>query len=300
MKFPPKLSRGDKVAIISPAGKINRQIAERGGELLRQQGFSVEIGIHAFDTEGIFAGADFARAADMQNALDDKSIKAIFFTRGGYGSLRTHLLLNWSSFFKHPKWLVGFSDITVFHAYLSRHNIASAHGVMTAWYEQNEVLTDSFLQLMGLLKGEKPDYLIIPNELNRNGVASGILTGGNLSIIQSLRGTPLDISPKGKILFIEDIDEHNYHIDRMVMNLKAGGVLEKISGLVVGYFTRMKDGETPFGKNAYEIIREAVAPYKYPVIFGLQAGHELPNYSLIMGSRISLNISDNKVTIKTL
>jgi len=300
MKFPPKLSQGDKVAIISPAGKINRQIAEQGGELLRRQEFRVEIGIHAFDAEGIFAGPDLARAADMQKALDDKSIKAVFFTRGGYGSLRTHLLLNWSSFFKHPKWLVGFSDITVFHAYLSHHNIASVHGVMTAWYEQNEVLADSFLQLIGLLKGEKPDYSVIPNELNKNGVASGILTGGNLSIIQSLRGTPLDISPKGKILFIEDIDEHHYHIDRMIMNLKAGGVLEQISGLVVGYFTRMKDGETPFGKNAYQIIKEAVAPYKYPVIFGLQAGHELPNYPLLMGSEMSLYVSDNEVIMKTL
>ncbi len=300
MKFPSKLGPGDKVAIISPAGKIDRQIAERGGELLRQQGFRVEIGAHAFDKDGMFAGSDFSRAADMQKALDDKSIKAIFFTRGGYGSLRTHLLLNWSSFFKKPKWLVGFSDITVFHAYLSRHNIASVHGVMTAWFEQNEVFTESFLQLMELLKGEKLDYLVNPNELNRNGVVSGILTGGNLSIIQSLRGTPLDISPKGKILFIEDINEHHYHIDRMIMNLKAGGVLKQISGLVVGYFTVMKDEETPFGKNAYQIIREAVAPYKYPLVFGLQSGHELPNYPLLMGSKILLDVSENKVIIKTL
>ncbi len=300
MKFPPKLSPGDKVSIISPASKIEREIAEHSADLLRQQGFIVEIGMHAFDKEGVFAGSDLARASDMQNALNDKSIKAIFFTRGGYGSLRTHLLLNWSSFFKKPKWLCGFSDITVFHAYLSRHKIASVHGVMTAWFEKEEVLTDSFLQMMDLLRGEKLDYLVQPHELNRNGLASGILTGGNLSIIQSLRGTTLDIIPKGKILFIEDIDEHFYHIDRMMQNLKAGGILEQLSGLVAGYFTGIKDGETPFGKTAYQIIKDAVASYHYPVVFGLQSGHELPNYPLLIGSRISLDVSENKVIIKTL
>jgi muramoyltetrapeptide carboxypeptidase len=300
MKLPPYLLPGDKVSIISPAGKIERKIAERGAELLRQQGFRVEIGQYAFDEEGVFAGSDFARAADMQKAFDDKSIKAIFFSRGGYGSIRTHLLLNWSAFFKKPKWLIGFSDITVFHAYLSSHNIASVHGVMTAWFEKDGVLTGSFLQLMDLLKGKSPDYSLIPNNLNRNGAASGILTGGNLSIIQSLRGTPLDISPKGKILFIEDIDEHHYHLDRMMQNLKAGRVLEQLSGLVAGYFTGIKDGETPFGKTAYEIIKEAVAPYRYPVVFGFQAGHELPNYPLLMGSKILLNVSDDQVIIKTL
>ena len=300
MKFPPYLQQGDKVSIISPAGKIERQIAERGAELLREQGLRVEIGQHAFDEECMFAGSDFARADDMQKALDDKTIKAIFFSRGGYGSLRTHRLLNWSSFFKKPKWLIGFSDITVFHAYLSCHNIASVHGVMTVWFEKDEVLTDSFLQMMELLRGKVPEYSVTPHGLNRNGVASGILTGGNLSIIQSLRGTPLDISPKGKILFIEDIDEHHYHLDRMMLNLKAGHVLEQLSGLVAGYFTGIKDGETPFGKTAYEIIKEAVAPYRYPVVFGFQSGHELPNYPLLMGSRISLDISEYQVIIKTL
>jgi len=300
MKFPPKLSPGDKVSIISPASKIDRQIAERAAELLRQQGFRVEIGLHAFDRDGMFAGSDPERAADMQKVLNDKSVKAIFFTRGGYGSIRTHQLINWSSYFKKPKWLIGFSDITVFHAYLSRHNIASVHGVMSAWFEQDEVLTDSFLRMMNMLMGDKPEYLLQPHELNRNGLASGILTGGNLSIIQSLRGTPLDISPKGKILFIEDIDERHYHLDRMMQNLKVGGVLGQLSGLVAGYFTGMKDGETPFGKTAYQIIKDAVAEYRYPVVFGMQSGHELPNYPLLLGSRISLNVSEDKVIIKTL
>lgn len=300
MKFPSYLKPGDKVTIISPAGKIDRQVAERGAELLRQQGFMVEIGRHAFDAEGVFAGSDSGRVADMQKALNDKSIKAIFFSRGGYGSIRTHLGLNWSSFFKRPKWLVGFSDITVFHAYLSRHEIASVHGVMNAWFEKDGMLTSSFLQMMELLGGKAPEYELTPHVLNRCGQAAGTLTGGNLSIIQSLRGTALDISPKGKILFIEDIDEHYYHLDRLMMNLKAGGILEHLSGVVAGYFTGIKDGETPYGKTVAEIIKEAVAPYRYPVVFGFPAGHELPNFPLIMGSKISLNITEKQVIIKTI
>jgi len=300
MKYPSFLKPGDKVAIISPAGIIGHQTVERGAELLRQQGFQVTIGLHASDAKGFFAGSDIDRANDMQKVLNDKSVKAIFFSRGGYGSVRTHLRLNWSSFFRKPKWLIGFSDITVFHAYLSRHNIASVHGVMTAWFEQDGTPTSGFLRMISMLRGNTPVFEVSPHELNRCGSASGILTGGNLSIIQSLRGTSLDISPKGKILFIEDIDERLYHLDRMMMNLKAGRVLEQISGLVVGYFSGMKEQETPFGKKAYEIIREAVESYRYPVVFGFQAGHELPNYPLLLGSRISLVVSEKQVIIKTL
>jgi muramoyltetrapeptide carboxypeptidase len=197
----------------------------------------------------------------------------------------------------NPKWLIGFSDVTVFHAHLARHKIASIHGVMPSKFEHDGGLTDSFLKLMEMLAGNAPDYQVPAHELNRTGTASGILTGGNLSIIQSLRGTALDIRPKGKILLIEDIHELHYHLDRMMQNLKAGGVLEQLSGLIVGYFTRMRDGETPFGRTACQIIREAVEPYDYPVVFGFPSGHELPNHPLLMGSRISLEVSDAGATI---
>ena len=291
MKFPPYLAPGDMVSMISPAGIIDREAVERGAELLRQRGFEVQIGRHAFDEDGVFSGSDPARAADMQEALDDPSIKAIFFTRGGYGCLRTHLLLDWSSFLKHPKWLVGFSDTTVFHAWLSHHGIASVHGVMASRFEKDGALTDSFLRMMDLLGGEPPEYIVPSHELNRTGTASGVLTGGNLSVIQSLRGTPLDIMPQGRILFIEDIGEYHYHLDRMMQNLKAGGILEQLSGLIVGYFTGLKDGGIPFAKTSCEIIREAVDPYRYPVVFGFPAGHELPNDPLLMGGRIALDVS---------
>lgn len=298
MRFPPYLLPGDRVAIISPAGKVERLVVERGAELLSQQGFEVKIGRHAFGEDGVFSATDVARAADMQEALDDESIKAIFFSRGGYGCLRTHLRLDWSSFFKRPKWLVGFSDVSVFHAHLSRHHVASIHGVMPSSFERDQTLTGSFLKTMDLLAGGAIEYEVTPHKLNRFGTASGILTGGNLTILQSLRGTPLDLVPDGRILFIEDIHEYHYHLDRMMQNLKVGGVLERISGLLVGHFTGMRDGQTPFAKNAYEIIREAVEPCGYPVAFGFPAGHEMPNDPLLMGGQISLDVSDPAVQVR--
>ena len=297
MKFPPYPAPGDKVAMISPAGIVRREVVERGAELLRQQGFMVRIGRHAFDEDGVFAGCDAARAADMQDALDDPAIKAVFFNRGGYGCLRTHLQLDWSHFLKHPKWLVGFSDITVFHAYLSRQGIASIHGLMASWFENDGTPTDGFLRMMGVLGGNFPEYALPPHELNRAGTATGILTGGNLSVLQSLRGTPLDIVPEGRILFIEDIGEYRYHLDRMMQNLKAGGILERISGLIVGYFTGMKDGGTPFARTSYQIISEVAAPYRYPVVFGFPAGHEQPNQPLLMGGTVTLDVSPNAALV---
>jgi muramoyltetrapeptide carboxypeptidase len=270
----------------------------KAAELLRRQGFRVKTGKHVLDEDGVFAGPDAARAADMQKALDDPSIRAVFFSRGGYGCLRTHQLLDWTKFHRDPKWLVGFSDNTVFHNYLSRRKTASIHGAMAASFEHDGAPSGSFLKLMDMLAGVDAVHEIAPHPLNRTGKATGVLTGGNLSIIQSLRGTALDLEPKGKILFIEDIDELNYRIDRMMQNLKAGGVLEEINGLIVGHFTRMKDGAFPYGKTALEIIREAVEPYDYPVVFGFPAGHELPNHPLLMGGRTTLDISHVRAVVR--
>lgn len=298
MRFPPYLLPGDRVAIVSPAGKVDSQVVERGAETLRQVGLEVEIGRHACSEDGVFSANDSARAFDMQKALDNESIKAIFFSRGGYGCLRTHLRLDWSSFFQNPKWLIGFSDITVFHAYLSRHHVASVHGVMPSMFERNQALTESFLKSISMLMNGTSQYEVAPHPMNRVGTAFGILTGGNLTILQSLRGTPLDLIPEGRILFIEDIHEYHYHLDRMMQNLKVGGVLARISGLLVGHFTKMRDGQTPFGKCAYETIREAVEPWDYPVVFGFPAGHELPNDPLLMGGTISLDVSHRAVHVE--
>lgn len=300
MIFPPFLKPGNKVALISPSGKMSRAVIERAAGLLEQQGFKVKVGKHAFDEHGLFAGTDAARGEDMQNALDEKSIRAIFFTRGGYGCLRTHQLLDWSRFHRHPKWLVGFSDNTVFHSYLSRQKTASIHGAMASAFEHDGAPSASFIKLMDMLAGRDVIYEFAPHPMNRVGKTSGVLAGGNLSILQSLRGTALDLKPKGKILFIEDIHELNYRIDRMMQNLKTGGVLEQLKGLIVGHFTNIKDGAADYGMTALEIIREAVEPYDYPVIFGFPAGHELPNLPLMMGCRTRLDVSNARVRVSAL
>ena len=298
MIHPPFLQKGDKIAMVSVAGKVNREPVEKARKLLEDEDFVVEIGSHAFDAYNQFAGTDADRASDMQKALDDPDVRAIFFTRGGYGSVRTFMMLDWTGFHNSPKWLVGFSDITVFHAYLSQNGVASVHGVMSSFFFEEGVRTTSFDQLNGLLRGSSLEYKIDANNLNIPGKCGGELVGGNLSILVSLRGTPLDRSLEGKVLFIEDILEFDYHIDRMMMNLKFGGVLSNLAGLIVGYFTETKPSGTPFGKSDLEIIRDAVAEYGYPVVFGFPAGHELPNYPLVMGSEISVDATVDKVFIR--
>lgn len=298
MHIPPYLSPGDKVMIVSPSGKVRREHVERGAELLEREGYEVVIGRHAFDGEGVFAGSDADRAADMQEALDDESVRAVFCSRGGYGCLRTHGLLDWSGFLQRPKWLVGFSDVTVFHSFLATRKVASVHGVMMSYFLKDGEPTESFRMTMEMLRGKMPDYQVAPHGLNVSGSAAGILTGGNLSILQSLRGTPLDVIPEGRILFIEDIHEYRYHLDRMMQNLKVGGVLERLSGLIVGHFTKMRDGDTPFSRSTEEIIRDAVEPYGYPVVFGFPAGHELPNLPLMMGGGITMEVSDHHVRLE--
>ncbi|GET30307.1 LD-carboxypeptidase [Prolixibacter sp. SD074] len=294
MIYPPYLKAGDKIAIVSPAGKVNPEIVKHGSKRLREEGFEVEIGENAFAQSGVFAGTDAERAADMQKVLDDESVKAIIFARGGYGSLRTHQLLDWSKFLQHPKWIVGFSDITVFHAFLYLNGVASVHGVMPAFFDQDGVPSESFRLTIELLKGKIPWFKEVNHPLNRGGEALGKLIGGNLSIVYSLRGTPFDLSPEGNILFIEDLSEYLYHLDRMMMNLKISGVLEQLSGLVVGHFADMKDGDTAYGKEPAEVIREAVDEYRYPVMFGFPAGHVMPNYPLIMGAQTQLIVGEKE------
>lgn len=298
MNYPSFLHPGDKVAMVSVAGKVNRETVEKAKRLLEDEKFVVGIGAHAFDAFHMFAGTDTDRASDLQKALDDPEVKAIFFTRGGYGSFRTLVQINWTGFFNYPKWLVGFSDITVFHSYLSVREMISVHGVMPAFFFENEVRTDSLDRLLDVLRGKDNEYQLMADRNNRTGKSQGILVGGNLSVLLSLRGTPLDQSFDGKVLFIEDILEYDYHIDRIMMNLLYGGALANLAGLIIGYFSDTKTGSTPFGLSALEIIGEAVTGYDYPVVYGFPAGHQLPNYPLIMGKEISMDVTQNAVVIR--
>ncbi|HWS00279.1 MAG TPA: LD-carboxypeptidase [Prolixibacteraceae bacterium] len=297
MNHPPFLQPGDKIAMVSAAGKVSRETVEKAKKLLEDEKFVVGIGPHAFDAFHMFAGVDADRATDVQNAMDDSEVKAIFFTRGGYGSFRTLVQLDWSGFFEHPKWLAGFSDITVFHSYLSARGMCSIHGVMPAFFFENEVRTDSLDRMLDVLRGKGTEYQLQANRYNRTGKSQGVLVGGNLSVLSSLRSTPLDQTFEGKVLFIEDILEYDYHIDRMMMNLLYGNALSNLAGLIVGYISDTKTGTTPFGLTALEIIREAVTGFDYPVVYGFPAGHELPNYPLVMGMEISLDVTENAVVI---
>ena len=296
---PPFLKPGSRIMVVSPSGLVERSRIESAIEILKKRGFEVLTGRHVFGSYGIYSGRDGERFSDIQSALDAKDISAIFFTRGGYGLSRIIGQIDFSGFLKHPKWIVGFSDITVLHSAINRIcSTCSIHAPVLNSFISFSETDESLLRLYAALKGQDVLYEMNDHPLNRYGNASGILTGGNLSLLYNLRGTRFDIEPEGKILFIEDVGEYLYHLDRMMMNLKNGGILSKINGLVCGGFSEMKDQDQPFGKTAEEIIADAVQEYRYPVLFGFPAGHIQPNYPLILGNKIDINISENKVTIK--
>ncbi len=292
MLFPEYLKRGDRIRIISPSGKVSKDKVLQGIELLHDEGFEVIIGRHVFDRHFQYAGTDQQRAADFQEAINDPETKAIICARGGYGSVRIIEKLDFSPMLRNPKWLVGFSDITVFHLVLNRLGLASIHGVMPAFFLENKKPSKSFFSLIKTLLSGVSAVETMPNSLNRTGDAAGELVGGNLSLIYSLQATPWQIETKGKILLLEDLSEYLYHIDRMMQNLKLSGALSQLSGLVIGGFTELQDNESPFGKSAYEIIRSAVEEYDYPVCFDIPSGHIPKNLSLIMGANYSLEVGN--------
>jgi muramoyltetrapeptide carboxypeptidase len=298
MLVPPYLEKGDKIGIVSIASKVDRDKIVPAIELLEKSGFEVIIGEHTFGAFNQFAAKDEQRAADFQKMIDNPKIKAVICSRGGYGTFRALNYIDWNRFLKHPKWIVGFSDITVLHSKLEKLSVASLHGVMPGHFLKGNKPTKAFSLLLEALNGRPTIYKIKSHRLNRNGNAKGQLTGGNLSVLYSLRGTPLDVDTGGKILFIEDLGEYLYHLDRMMMNLKNGEKLSKLAGLIIGHFTGMKDGNTPFGKNAYEIIFGAVKEYNYPVVFDFPCGHIASNYPLKCGIEAEINVTNSKTTFK--
>ncbi len=301
MKTPPYLKPGSKIRMVSPSGKISEEHILPAVEWLEKQGYAVELGRHVFAQHYQFAGTDNQRMEDMQEALDDPETTAIICSRGGYGMVRILKRLNFDQFLKFPKWLVGFSDITILHACLNNRRVATIHGAMPRYFFGDDgIPTENLHSLMQLLTGEKVFYSFQNGENNRKGKASGELAGGNLSIISSMHGTPCELKTNGKILFIEEIDEFLYHTDRMMHQLKLSGKLENLAGLVIGSFTDMKDNESPFGKTVHEIISEAVEEYSYPVAFGFPAGHNKRNLALAFGKKWELNVSEKHSTLEIL
>ncbi|TRX72396.1 LD-carboxypeptidase [Carboxylicivirga sp. M1479] len=299
MIFPKSLEKGSTIGIIAPAGKIDAETIHFAEKLLHKRGYKVVIGDNVHNTFHQYAGNDEHRTADLQHMLNSRDIDAIFCARGGYGTIRIIDEIDFTHFLEYPKWIIGYSDITVLHAALqNKVGVASIHGPMPKNFPDKDEDEEDMEALFNMLHGEMPCYVIKPHCLNRKGEASGLLIGGNLSLIQALRATDLDPNPHGKIMFIEDLSEYLYHLDRMMQNLKLSGFLKELSGIVVGDFTDMKDNDDPYGQSALEIIKEAVAEYDYPVMFGFPAGHNHLNLPLVLGKRVALKVDDEECKLE--
>jgi len=290
--IPPYLKKGDIILIIGTARARNKETIQPAIDILKSWGLNVELGKNIFKVHHQFAGTDKEREKDLQWAINHKTAKAVLIAGGGYGTLRIIDELKFNLFLKFPKWFIGYSDTTVIQSRLTKHGIASIHGTMAFQFAKNE---DATLSVKKLLFGEKINYKINKHALNRNGVAQGEVVGGNLSLIYALSGSVDDLSTKNKILFIEDLDEQLYHIDRMMLQLKRSGKLKHLKALIVGGMTEMKDNAIPYGKTSEEIIFDAVKEYKYPVCFNFPAGHIEKNVALYFGKKAKLEITKSKV-----
>ncbi len=296
MKIPPYLKKGDTVAIVCTARKFLPEDTIYAKELLESWGLKIKLGATIGLDNFQLGGTDEERAADFQNMMDDDNIKAIWCARGGYGTVRMVDLLDFTKFKKNPKWIMGFSDVTVLHSQANTERVASLHCIMPftvpkASDEVKETLRKS-------LFGEKLSYTIPSKPYDIKGKASGELVGGNLSILYSLLGSKSSLNTNKKILYIEDLDEYLYHIDRMMQNIKRNGYFENLNGLLVGGMTDMHDNEIPFGQNAVQIITAIAKEYNIPVCFDFPAGHLADNRTLILGKQVDFEVNDKEVVLK--
>lgn len=299
MIIPEYLHNGDTVAIAAPARKISKTEIAPAEELLRQAGFNVYYDERLFAEEHQFAGKDDIRAAYFQDLLDNPNVKAIWCARGGYGSVRIIDKLDFSTFVKNPKWIAGYSDVTVFHSHIHRnYNIATLHATMPINVRENQYDTDANRTFVAALKGERLQYEIPAHPFNRLQEVCAPVVGGNISMIYSLLGSPSDADTAGKILLIEDLDEYLYHIDRMMANIERNGKLQNLAALVVGHLSDMHDNTIPFGKNAEEIVAEHAAQYDFPLFFNFPAGHLPDNRAIRMGCEMRLSCQDNKIIVE--
>jgi len=297
MIYPPKLQAGDKVGIVAPARRITPGQLEAALETLQHWGLRPRLAKNIFSTRHTYlAGSDEERLEDFQTMLDDAEVKAIFCARGGYGSTRIIEDIDFSSMKKHPKWIVGFSDVTAFHLRLATLGIASLHGTMPIFFGQPEARESvESIQKILFMGSSKVAF---PSEAhNRTGTASGEVIGGNLSLIMDALNTPSDPDTKNKILIIEEVDEYFYKLDRMFTQLRRTGKLKNLSGLLIGHITEMKNSDLAFGETASEIVLHAVRDYSFPVAFSFPSGHSNPNLAWIHGAPAELDVSLNGVAL---
>ncbi|WP_164974450.1 S66 peptidase family protein [Flavobacterium amnicola] len=290
MITPPYLQKGDTVAIVATARKNIDDNLKPAIDLLKSWGLEVKIGSTIGLDLNQLAGTDEQRAKDFQEQLDNPNIKMIWCVRGGYGTVRMVDLLDFTKFKQQPKWIVGFSDVTVLHSHLNTMGFKSIHGIMPVTVARASKDAKESMKV-ALFGHERLEYDILPHPMNKFGKAQGELVGGNLSILYSLFGSPSAIDCENKILFIEDLDEYLYHIDRMMMNLKRNGCLESIKGILVGGMTKMKDNDIPWGKDALQIIEDVTKKYNIPIVYNFPAGHIQDNRALPFGSQVTLDVN---------
>jgi muramoyltetrapeptide carboxypeptidase len=299
MIIPPYLQKGSTIGITCPAGAVNSEEMQPMFAQLEAWGFNLKIGKTIGTSFNKFSATDADRLADLQSMLDDDAIEAVFFGRGGYGVVRILDQIDFTQFKQKPKWLLGYSDITAFHSHLNNQmKISSIHAHMGGGYKPNDFDALSTQSIFDVITGKPIHYVIPAHVMNRVGVAKGELVGGNLALLSDLVGTDSDIHTQGKILFIEDIGEYKYNIDRMLWQLLRAGKLSQLAGLIVGGFTDTQDNPVPFGMTEYEIVWEKVKDFSYPVCFDFPVGHQARNMALKVGMQYQLAIENNQVVLE--
>jgi muramoyltetrapeptide carboxypeptidase len=306
IKIPPYLKKGDSIGICCPSGYSTMADIQQSIIQIESWGYQVKLGQTIGKRDFTFGGTDAERAADFQQMMDDDSVKAIMCATGGYGAVRMVDMLNFARFKKKPKWIIGFSDITVLHCHLNQVvHTASLHSKMCGsfpkdWAIADEIQVNTILSIKRALEGEKIVYPIISNTNNRIGEAEGVLVGGNLKILENMSGSISSINTDGKILFVEDVSEPLYNIDRMLCNLLRAGKLTKLKGLIIGGFTSIKPDtpDSPFGRDIITIVKEKVDQFNYPVCFDFPVGHQKNNFALKCGLVHRLTVGQDAVSLQ--
>lgn len=296
MITPEFLQKGDTVAIVATARKIDATTLQPAVKLLESWGLHVVLGKTIGKEDHQLAGPDWQRATDLQEMLDNPKIKAIWAAKGGYGTVRIIDRIDFTNFKKKPKWICGFSDVTVLHSHLNNMGIETLHSLMAV--SAKTATPQAIETFRKALFGQNLEYKLAASPFNKTGKAKGELVGGNLSVLYSVMGSKSEIDYKGKILFLEDLDEYLYHIDRMMMNLKRNGYFDGLKAVVIGGMTEMNDNDIPWGKDALQIVQDVLKDYKFPIIYNFPAGHIKDNRAMILGKTVSIDVTATGSTVK--
>ncbi|MCB4807441.1 LD-carboxypeptidase [Tamlana sp. 62-3] len=300
LKQPPYLKPGDTVAIVAPSGILKNREKElqQAQNLMKSWGLHTVIGKHVFSKANHFAGTDDERCEDLQKAMDDPTISAIWCARGGYGTVRVLDKLNWTKFNANPKWLIGYSDITALHSQIHNEGVETIHAMMcTSMRDDLSEIAETVSTFKNALFGTSLNYTLTGSAYNKIGTAAGQIVGGNLTLIHTMLGSNTSINTSGKILFIEEIGEYKYHIDRMLQSMKRAGYFDNCKGVIVGDMSKMRKNTTPWGSSIEQLVLDALAEYNFPIAFNMPAGHEKDNRALILGRTVKLTVSKEQSSI---